>query len=103
MRTIAVAICSLWVSNAVGQAVSPAEMAAFKGGIEGGCVNAGLEKGDPPDRVRAFCSCVINTLGSSLTNEEWQKFYFHATRGQKPQEHEVLAPHMQKLKACRAR
>jgi hypothetical protein len=102
MRLIAIALCALFSGSALAQ-VSPADMAAFKGGLERGCVNAGVQRGDPADRVRAFCSCMLGTLSASMTSDEWSRFYALSRKGDDTQQKAALAPHMAKIQACHRR
>ena len=80
--------------------VTDEQIASYQQGIETGCRGAGLRKGDPLDRVDAFCTCVMKVLRSELTPAEWRQAYFHAARHEEKEERAVMAPHLQSVATC---
>jgi hypothetical protein len=82
--------------------VSQLEVGAYKRGVEAGCINAGRSKGDPEEKTNAFCKCVIATLESRLSSEEWRTATFYAQQRRSADEQRTLAPHMLAVQQCRA-
>lgn len=81
--------------------VSSTEVLVYKAGLQAGCRDAGMSKGDPESKVTAFCSCTVRTFESRLSAEEWQQATFFAQQRRDREEQAVLAPHMPAIKACR--
>ena len=83
--------------------VTDKEIARYQATAKEGCVQAGLSRGDPQDRVEAFCGCMLDTLLKSMSRSEWQQAYFYSLKAQSDDERRVVAPHLPKLDACRSK
>lgn len=97
--------CTLATSVAAQQSasqVSEGQVQEYKASAANGCREAGIKQGDPEEKVAAFCGCVIETLGKSMSYGDWQQAYFYSRNKQAKEEMQVLAPHMKNLEACRA-
>ncbi len=81
--------------------VSSAEVAVYKAGLQAGCRDAGMSKGDPELKVTAFCSCMGRTFESRLSAEEWQQATYFAQQRRDRDEQAILGPHMPAVRACR--
>jgi hypothetical protein len=81
--------------------VSTVEVAVYKAGLQAGCKDAGMAKGDSEQAVTAFCSCVARAFESRLSAVEWQQATYFAQQRRDREERAVLAPHLPALKACR--
>jgi len=83
--------------------VTDKEIARYQALAKDGCVQAGLSRGDPQDRVEAFCGCMLDTLLKSMSRSEWQQAYFYSLKEQSDDERRVVTPHLSKLDACRSK
>jgi hypothetical protein len=81
--------------------VTDKEIARYKTRAKEACMQPGLARGDPQDKVEAFCSCMVDTLNKSMSRSEWQQAYFYSLKQQAENERRVVAPHLAKLDACR--
>ena len=81
--------------------VTDGEIAKYKALARTACAETGVGRGDPKEKVEAFCSCVIDTLNESMTRAEWQQVYFYSMKQQPKEEERVLAPHVPKIGRCR--
>ena len=81
--------------------VTDAEIAGYKVTVKKACMDPGLARGDPPERVEAFCSCVVEVLEKSMTRSEWQQAYFYSRREDAAEEKRIVGPHFSKLQVCR--
>ena len=82
--------------------VTDEQIAVYQRGIEAGCKDAGRRRGDPVERVDAFCSCVLKVLVAELARAEWQQAFFSSLRRDPQGEEAVMAPHFEKVGACRS-
>ena len=80
--------------------VTDKEIARYKQNARNACREPGIAKGDPPERVDAFCSCVIATLDKTMKRAEWQQVYFHWMKKDETQEQAVLDPHIRNFGHC---
>jgi hypothetical protein len=80
---------------------SDVQVAFYQLNIEAGCKEAGHRSGSPDKDVAAFCGCMLKTLRADLTTDEWRSAYAYASRHEPENEMKVLAPHLQKVGACR--
>jgi hypothetical protein len=81
--------------------VTDKEIARYKANAKESCMQPGLARGDPQDKVEAFCSCMVDTLNKSMSRSEWQQAYFYSLKQQAENERRVVAPHLANLHACR--
>jgi hypothetical protein len=81
--------------------VTDGEITKYKATARTACTEAGTKRGDPKEKVEAFCSCVLDTLNESMTRAEWQQAYFYSLNNRAAEEEKVLSPHMGKLGRCR--
>ena len=83
--------------------VTDGEIAKYKRIAVAACTDGGVARGDPKEKVDAFCECLIDTLNKSMTRAEWQQAYFYSMKKQDKDEANVLSPHVSKLAQCRAK
>jgi hypothetical protein len=81
--------------------VTDKEIARYKASAKDACMQPGLARGDPEDKVEAFCSCMLDTLNKSMSRSEWQQAYFYSLKQQPDDERRVVGPHLSNLDACR--
>jgi hypothetical protein len=81
--------------------ISAAEVSVYKAGMEKGCRDTGHGRGDPPAKVDGFCNCLMSTLNSRLSADDWKKATFYAQQRRDRDEQGVIAPHMAGIQACR--
>jgi hypothetical protein len=82
--------------------VTDAEISKYKASAEAACRESGAKRGDPQERIDAFCGCVMATLSKSMSRPEWQQVYFYSLNRRNDREMQVLEPHLKKVAACRA-
>jgi hypothetical protein len=101
----ALVLCALFSASALAQKepseVTDKEIERYKAAAKTACVEPGLARGDPPEKVDALCSCIIGALTKSMSRSEWQQAYFYSTRKQPEEERKVIAPHLPKPELCR--
>ncbi len=106
MKTILFFVTTLFSSHALAidaaGDVTDAQVAFYQLGIETGCKDTGRSKGDPTEKVDAFCSCVMRVLKDDVTFAEWQQAYFYSIKRQGREEMRVMGPHMSKTQTCRS-
>jgi hypothetical protein len=104
MRLAALSIAILAAGSVYGQEtpaqVTTDQVAAYRGGMDKGCRNAGQRRGDPQAKVDGFCSCMMKVLDKSMTPDEWKRAVLHALKRQDHEEMLVLRPHMPKVQVC---
>ena len=105
LRATMLALC-LGLAAPAGAQKSPAEVTdaqikEYKATAESGCREGGKTRGDPPEKVNAFCKCMTGVFEKNMTKSEWQQVYFFSKNKQAADEENVLGPHMSKLRACR--
>jgi hypothetical protein len=83
--------------------VTDGEIDRYKMTARNACIDSGAAANAPQDEVLAFCGCVLDTLTGSMTHPEWQQAYFYSIKERAEDEKNVLAPHMAKIEACRAK
>ena len=81
--------------------VTDKEIARYKARAKDACMQPGLARGDPQDKVDAFCTCMVDILNKSMTRSEWQQAYFYSLKQRADDERRVVAPHLSNLDACR--
>ena len=81
--------------------VTDKEIERYKATAKNACMEPGLAKGDPRERVDALCSCILAALSKSMSRSEWQQAYFYSLRNQPEEERKVLAPHFPRPEQCR--
>ena len=74
--------------------VTDGEIRKYKALAENGCRQGGEKRGDPKERVDAFCSCLVATMDKSMKRPEWQQAYFYSINGQADRERQVLEAHL---------
>jgi hypothetical protein len=106
MHFAAVLLCAGFSAAAFAQKepseVTDKEIERYKLTAKNACMEPGLAKGDPRERVEALCSCIIGALNKSMSRSEWQQAFFYSQRNQAEEERKVLAPHFPKPGECRA-
>ncbi|MDF3035843.1 MAG: hypothetical protein K0S28_1117 [Paucimonas sp.] len=78
--------------------VTKDQIAAYKSGVKGGCLDGGKQK--PDFDAASFCGCVIKVLNKSMSHKEWQQAVFYERNGKNEEEVQVLRPHMEKVNVC---
>lgn len=81
--------------------VTEAQVLIYQLGMDTGCKHAGRRRGDPTDKVDAFCNCVMKTLKDNASQAEWQQAYYFSQKRQDREEAQALASHMPRIKACK--
>jgi hypothetical protein len=98
-------LCAVFSASAVAQQqpseVTDKEIERYKAAAKNACMEPGIARGDPREKVDAVCSCVIGALSKSMSRSEWQQAYFYSTRKQADDERKVIAPHLPKPEVCR--
>ena len=74
--------------------VTDGEIKKYKAIAETGCRQGGEKRGDPKERVDAFCSCLVATMEKTMKRPQWQQAYFYSLKGQAAEERDLLAPHL---------
>ena len=82
--------------------VTDAQVKAYKSNALSQCTEAGKKQKDAPEKVDAFCGCMIKTLEKNISAEEWKQLAFYAKEGRTSDEMNVLGPHRASIKACAA-
>jgi hypothetical protein len=72
----------------------------FKLGIDAGCRDAGKRENDPPEKVNAFCTCVMKTLQSEVPPKVWQEISAHLKAQRPDLANQALGPYLSKLSKC---
>ena len=80
--------------------VTGLDVAAYKASVETGCRDQGLRLRHPWGQVGRRCKCVVDTLNSRLSQDEWKRATLFAQQRKEQDEARVLAPHMAALKGC---
>jgi|UPI0005914341 hypothetical protein len=73
----------------------------YKTGIKQGCVNQGIQRGDAPAGIAAFCGCIADTFNRSLSPAQWQAASDAAKAMNSAEEAKVFAPYMAQAKGCK--
>jgi hypothetical protein len=81
--------------------VTEAQVLTYQLGMDTGCKHAGRRRGDPTDKVDAFCKCVMKTLKENASQAEWQQAYYFSRKRQDRDEAQTLAPHMPRIQMCK--
>ena len=81
--------------------VTDAQIKEYKGIAENACRDSGKSRGDPPEKVAAFCKCMTGVFEKNMSRSEWQQVYFHSRNNRAAEEENVLGPHLSKVRACR--
>lgn len=91
------------ISTAQGatKGVTGLDVAAYKASVEAGCRDQGRSLRHPWEQVGRRCKCVVDTLNSRLSPEEWKRATSFAQQRKEQDEARVLAPHMGALKVCK--
>lgn len=80
--------------------VTGLDVAAYKASVETGCRDQGRRLRHPWAQISRRCNCVIDTLNSRLSAEEWKRAAYFAKQRKEQDEARVLAPHRAALKGC---
>lgn len=80
--------------------VGAIDVAAYKASVETGCRDQGRRLRHAWVEVGRRCKCVVQTLESRLTAEDWKRATDFAQRGRGQDEAKLLAPHMAALRKC---
>lgn len=91
------------MAQTVTRGVTGLDVAAYKASVEAGCREQGRRLRHSWEQVGRRCKCVVDTLNSRLSKEEWRRATFFARERKEQDEALVLAPHMGALKACEGR
>jgi hypothetical protein len=83
--------------------VTDKEIARYQASARDACMQPGLARGDPQEKVEAFCSCMLEMLNKRMSRSEWQQAYFYSLKNQPDDERRVVAPHLSNLDACLAK
>lgn len=84
------------------QQVTDAQIKAYKANALKQCTEAGTAQKDPPEKVSAFCKCMVTTLEKNVSPDEWKQLAFYSKEGRTSDEVNVLGPHRAKVKECAA-
>lgn len=77
------------------------DVALYKAGIKQGCVNQGIQRGDAPAGIDAFCGCIYEAFNRSLSPAQWQAASDAAKTMNSAEEAKVFAPYMSQAKSCK--
>jgi hypothetical protein len=103
VRSIAVILSIASAGAALGQEafseVSDAQIAVYQRGMDAECKGIGGKRRVAPERAR-YCECVMMSLRTSMSREEWQQAIRFA-RKRDEQEMKVLEPHLARASLCR--
>ena len=80
--------------------VTDEQISSYKYGIERGCKDNGLSKGDPPAKVESFCNCALDMLNKDLSKAQWQSAYYYSVK-HSDKEMEVMGAEFKKIGTCR--
>lgn len=83
-------------------AVTDADIALVQQNMESGCVARGLERQDPENEVRSFCSCMTAMLKDKVARSEWQRAIAGAANGRAEDLPDVFKPYLGDVQACKA-
>jgi hypothetical protein len=81
--------------------ITDTEIGMYKLGMQKGCTDQGISKGDDPEKVKKLCGCALDVLNQSLTHEQWQEATFAAQNKRGGDEAKVMAPYMPQIRACK--
>jgi hypothetical protein len=106
MRYVTALACAAALAGGISTAqgntkgVTGLDVAAYKASVETGCRDQGRRLRHAWEQVSRRCNCVIDTLNSRLSPEEWKRATLFAQQRREQDEARVLAPHMAALKGC---
>jgi hypothetical protein len=80
--------------------VTALDISAYKAAVEAACRDQGRRLRHSWEQVGRRCNCVVETLNSRLTQEEWKRATSFAQQRKDQDEAKVLAPHMPAVKGC---
>jgi len=106
MRYMTALACAVVIAASLSTAhgntkgVTGLDVAAYKASVEAGCREQGRRLRHSWEQVGRRCKCVVNTLNSRLSKEEWRRAAYFAQQRKEQDEALVLAPHMGALKGC---
>ena len=99
-------LCTLFAGPAFAQKgpsqVTDAQIKTYKAKAQKQCTEAGTAQKDPPEKVNAFCKCMVATLEKNVSRDEWKQLAFYSNEGRTADEINVLGPHRAKIKECAA-
>lgn len=81
--------------------VTDAQIRDYKRAAESACVDSGKKRGDPPEKVLAFCKCMTGVFEKNVKRAEWQQAFFYSTQNRGAEEANVLGPHLSKTRVCK--
>jgi hypothetical protein len=94
------AAASIPAAHADPKGVTAVDVAAYKASVETGCRDQGRRLRHAWVEVGRRCKCVVQTLDSRLTVEDWKRATDFAQLGKGQDEARLLAPHMAALRKC---
>ena len=104
LRSAILVICSVLAAPAAAQKtpsdVTDAQIRDYKRAAEKSCYDTGKSRGDPPEKVNAFCKCLTGTFEKSMTKAEWQSAFYYSINKREKEEANVFGPHATKLRSC---
>lgn len=80
--------------------VTALDVASYRAAVETGCRDQGRRLRHAWAEVGRRCKCVVETLDSRLTREEWRRATYFAQQRKDEEEAKVLAPHMAAVRGC---
>lgn len=99
-------LCALFASAASAQKapsqVTDAQIKSYKANALKQCTEAGKAQKDAPEKVNAFCKCMVATLEKNVSQDEWKQLAFYSKERRAADEINVLGPHRAKIKECSA-
>jgi len=105
VRALLAAVAACSAAAALGQdspaAVSVEQVKAYQVGLEAGCRRVGRSRGDAPEKIDAYCGCVLRVLRENASTAQWQQAAFAEMRRQPREEALALSEHTLKFQACR--
>lgn len=94
------AAAGITAAHADTKGVTALDVASYKASVETGCRDQGRRLRHAWADVGRRCKCVVETLDSRLTRDEWKRAAHFAQQRKEQEEAMVLAPHMAALKKC---
>lgn len=105
LRTLALLIACAMATPAGAQKtaaqVTDAQIAEYKIAAQKACEDGGKTKGDPAEKVSAFCGCLIDVMNKNMKPSEWQQAVLFSRTNRPDDERKVIAPSLKQLDTCR--
>jgi hypothetical protein len=80
--------------------ITDLEIREYKFGLEEGCTDQSLRRGEGPEAAKNQCGCALHVLEAGLTHQEWQAVTYAAQKRQENVEGRILGPYNVQFKAC---